>query len=126
MLKDGSWMHERKGDRKRGISIDWYTDEIKNLLWKEEYDYKYTLRDGEVQDRKANITVEQREWRPKWFMWTSLFNKIRTDIDVEFSDEVGERTGSWKGGCIGCSWGLLPGETPYECLKRMEAERIFR
>lgn len=59
-------------------------------------------------------------------MWTSLFSKIRTDIDVEFDKEVGERTGSWKGGVLGCGWGLLPGETPYECLKRMERERLFR
>jgi hypothetical protein len=126
MLKDGSWLHERKGDRKRGVSIDWYTDETKERLWEEVYDYTYILKDGTVQERKATVTVEQREWRPKWFMWTNLFSKIRTDIDVEFDKEVGERTGSWKGGTVGCGWDLLPGETPYECLKRMEKERIFR
>lgn len=125
MLKDGSWSHERKGDRKRGIDINWWSDEFQSKLWKETHDYTYTLNDGTVQERKATITVEQREWRPRWFRWTSLFNKIRTDIDIEFDKEVGERTGSWKGGTVGCAYNLLPGETPLECLRRMQKERKF-
>lgn len=46
-------------------------------------------------------------------------------IDVQFSDEVGERTGSWKGGTIGCGYNMLPGESPLDTLRRMEAERKF-
>jgi hypothetical protein len=95
-------------------------------LWKETHPYQYVLGDGRIQDRLAAIIVEEREWRPIWFRWTSLFAKIRTSIDIEFSGEVGEREGSWKGGTIGCSWDLLPGESPVECLRRMEKERVFR
>ena len=46
-------------------------------------------------------------------------------IEIEFDGEVGKDKGSWKGGCIGCSYNLLPGETPEECIKRMEKERSF-
>jgi hypothetical protein len=44
---------------------------------------------------------------------------------VVFSAEVGERSGSWKGGCIGCGYDLLPDELPEECLRRMERDRKF-
>jgi hypothetical protein len=125
MLKDGSWLHERKGDRKRGIDHDWWSDATQAKLWKETHDYTYVKKDGTIQERKATITVEQREWRPRWFRWTSLFNKVRTDIDIEFDKEVGERAGSWKGGTVGCSYELLPGETPMACLYRMQKERKF-
>jgi len=44
---------------------------------------------------------------------------------VKFSDEVGERTGSWKGGVIGTGSEMRPGESPEQCLRRMERERKF-
>jgi hypothetical protein len=56
-------------------------------------------------------------------MWSNLFNRIRTTIGVEFNDEVGERSGSWKGGTLGCGYEILPNETPLMCLRRMEKER---
>ena len=46
-------------------------------------------------------------------------------IEIEFDKEVGKKKGSWKGGCIGCSYDLKPGETAEECLKRMGKEREF-
>lgn len=30
-----------------------------------------------------------------------------------------------KGGCTGCGYDIKPGETPLECLQRMERERKF-
>ena len=69
--------------------------------------------------------MERRAWRPKWFTWTRIFEKQRQSISVEFNDEVGERSGSWKGGCIVCGYEMLPGETPEQTLRRMERERVF-
>jgi hypothetical protein len=83
------------------------------------------LKNGTVQERFATVNVEEREWRPRWFKFTKLFAKVRRTIGVEFSDEVGERTGSWKGGTVGCGYDLLPKETPLACLRRMEKERKF-
>jgi len=89
------------------------------------HDYIYTLRSGEVQHRKATCHVERREWRQKWLRWTRLFAKIRTYLEIQFDGEVGERTGSWKGGCIGCGYDMRRGESMESCLRRMEAERKF-
>lgn len=92
----------------------------------ETFSYTYTLRSGEVQHRTATVHTERHEWRKKWLKWCPLFAKVRTSIDIEFDGEVGERTGSWKGGTIGCGWDLKRGETPEQALRRMEAERIFK
>lgn len=90
-----------------------------------EYPYTYTLKNGEVQHRTAEVKVSRSEWRWRCLKWLPLFAKKRTYIDVQFSDEVGERTGSWKGGTIGCSYEMRPGETSEDTLRRMEREREF-
>lgn len=89
------------------------------------YPYWYQLKSGEVQKRTATIFVERRAWRPRVLRWMGLIEKVWTCIDVRFSEEVGERTGSWKGGCTGCSYELKRGETPEQSLRRMERDRKF-
>jgi hypothetical protein len=118
---DGTWEHERRGDRKEF----WDKEKWNAILWSETYPYRYVLKSGTVQERSATVRVEEREWRPRWFKWTKKFAYIRKSISVEFNDEVGERTGSWKGGTIGCGYDILPTETPLQCLRRMEKERKF-
>lgn len=91
-----------------------------------EADYSYTLKSGEIQKRKAKFYVEEREWRWRLFHPFAIGPKIVSkSISIEFDDEVGERTGSWKGGTIGCGYEMKPGETPLQSLRRMEAERKF-
>lgn len=93
--------------------------------YSEEHPYTYTLRNGTVQERMATISKRRhvlcrRAFKAlRWPRWT------RESIDVRFSDEVGERSGSWKGGCIGCAYDLCPGETMLDSLRRMERERKF-
>lgn len=116
-----------------------------------ELPYHYLLSCGEVQHVTATVTRE-RSWTVwKWFgesthpralghvarprrAWLSdwlrqmqkRLNRPSDYIEVAFSDEVGERAGSWKGGCVGCSYEMKPGETPRHTLQRMQAERRFR
>ena len=120
LLKDGSWEHEKKGNRK-----EFWNDEWKDIKFEEIYPYTYTLKSGEKQERTAKITVEEREWRRYYTPFTSLFNKVDRSIAVEFSDEVGERAGSWKGGCTGCGYSMKKGESPLQCLQRMARDRRF-
>lgn len=87
----------------------------------ETHDYTYELKSGEVQHCTATIFVERRTWTRFWYPW----RMTRQCIDVDFSDEVGERSGSWKGGTVGCSYDMEPGETPLDTLRRMEREREF-
>lgn len=125
-----TWFHEVSkrypgADLSQKIQKDWWQDEWKNKLWSETYDYTYVLRNGTVQKVKATIGVEEREWRQHWLRWTSLFSNVRRTIDITFSDEVGEGVHHWKGGTTGCGYELLAGETPEQCLRRMEKERKF-
>lgn len=88
----------------------------------ETHPYKYELKSGEIQNRMATCVVEKRQWHRKWFPFLKM---VQETIDIDFSDEVGERSGSWKGGCTGCSYELKKGETIEQCLRRMEFEREF-
>lgn len=97
----------------------------KDLRYIEKFDYTYKLNNGEIQERIAAVHVEEREWRWKWFKWLPYPHKIERAISVEFNSEVGESTGSWKGGVLGCGYEMLPGETPRQTLRRMEKERKF-
>jgi hypothetical protein len=99
----------------------WRHREHKVLTEPETHPYTYILKSGEVQDRLATIQVETRLWTRPWIP-TRLFKR---SIDVEFNAEVGERTGSWKGGVLGCGYEMLPNETPLQTLRRMEIERQF-
>ena len=144
LKKDETWEHETRGNRK-----DFYEKKWDEILWKESYPYTYVLKNGEIQNRIATVKVSEREWRLKWFKWSPHPSMKRKTIDIEFSyagpldrnvlvekenykvenkkvtGEVGERTGSYKGGTLGCSYKMLKGETPLQSLRRMEIERNF-
>jgi hypothetical protein len=93
----------------------------------EKHPYAYRLRSGGVQQRTASINGEEREWRWRWFTWLPFPpGRVKRSINIDFDAEVGERTGSWKGGCMGCGYDWRKGETMQEALKRMESERVFR
>jgi hypothetical protein len=115
--------HGRRGDPQKHIRMPWawIHREHKILSEKEVHPYRYTLASGEVQERTATINVESRLWTRYWLP----HRLYKRTIDIEFNVEVGERTGSWKGGTTGCSYNMLPNETPVECLRRMEIERSF-
>lgn len=119
---DGDWEHETKNYKDKHF---WDDKKWKNILFSETYPYKYITKSGVVQYAMATIGVREREWRWKWFKWLKITRKISRDIDVNFTDEIGERKGSQKGGCTGCGYKMLKGETPYDTLKRMEKERKF-
>lgn len=114
-------VYEVKGKRDSWFAYDKQRQEYEKNHSKV-YDYTYTLKNGEVQHRKASVTIERRTWYMRGWPWKK---QIITCIDVSFDGEVGERTGSWKGGTIGCSYEMLPNETPEQCLRRMESEREF-
>lgn len=116
MRADGSWAP---------YVGEWERDKAPDGRHTETHPYNYLLQSGEAQRRQATIYVDRRIWRLSLLRWTSRFQRVRHAIDVRFDDEVGERTGSWKGGTIGCSYDLKPNETPRECLRRMQSERKF-
>lgn len=110
-MADGSWRE-----------VGWAN---RDGVFKEHYGYTYVLRSGKVQERIATVSRRRHVLtfaglkRIGWPRWT------KHSIDIEFNGEVGERSGSWKGGCIGCSYDLRPNEGMKQALARMEAERVF-
>ena len=93
---------------------------------KTSYPYTYVLKSGEVQFRTAVCNGEEREWRWRCLKWLPYPRRVERTVNVDFSGEVGEQSGSWKGGTIGCSTDWKPGETLQDALRRMEAERVFK
>lgn len=123
LMKDGSWRERKDLETKRGAP--WRRAEAHPDVWRETYSYHYRLGSSVLQVRKATISCQRTELRWRWLMWLPFPRRRNKSIDVEFSDEVGERSGSWKGGCTGCGYTMLPHETPREALRRMEQNRKF-
>jgi hypothetical protein len=124
LADEKTWFHERKGStchqKKDGEygSYEW----LKQNSWVGEYPFTDPY-DGAV--LTARIKLKEMEHRYKGLKWIPIFRKIRKYIDIDFSQEVGTEKGSWKGGTIGIGETLLPGETPLECLRRVEKTRKF-
>lgn len=74
----------------------------------------------------ATTKIEEREWRlgEGKFKWLSLFRrpKIRRSLDIRFSAETGRRKGEWKGGTIGHSIDMRPGELHESAFRRYCSE----
>lgn len=89
------------------------------------FPYTYVLKNGEKQEATAEVYVGRRTWVWRWFQWLGWPRMVCQSIDVRFDREIGERSGSWKGGCIGTGYEMRPNETAEQTLRRMELERVF-
>jgi hypothetical protein len=125
LMKDGTWEHEIKRKKGKYISKDFWDEKWKELRFQEKHPYNYVLKNGNIQHRVATISIREMEWRRYGWVWSKAFRLVRKTIEVEFDDEVGERTGSCKGGTVGCDYQMKCGETPYQTLKRMELQKKF-
>lgn len=119
---------QKQGDRKRSSGEDIFAamrsrNEAATTVT-ETYDYTYIRKNGEVQKRKASVHVTRMVWRARWWPLIHI-QKVSTSIDVQFNKEVGEGSGTYKGGCVGSGYEMRIGETPLETLRRMERERKF-
>ena len=70
----------------------------------------------------ATTMIEEREWLfgEGAFKWLSWFRKpkIRRSLAIDYSAEVGDRKGSWKGGTMGTGIDMLPGELHDAAFRR--------
>lgn len=82
----------------------------------------FAFEDYDGKRLTASTRIEEREWHfgVGWFKWLSWFRrpKISRSLNLEFSDEVGPEKGSWKGGTIGHSIEMLPGELHEAAFRR--------
>ncbi|MDX0250281.1 hypothetical protein GOC31_16355 [Sinorhizobium meliloti] len=86
----------------------------------------FEFEDFDGERLQAKTTIDEAEWKfgEGCFKWLSLFRraKVRRSLDIEFSGETGQRKGSWKGGTIGHSIEMLPGELHEAAFRRYCAE----
>lgn len=89
----------------------------------------FAFDDYDGQRITVKTVIEQREWKfgEGWFKWLSLFrkNKVHRSLDLEFSSEVGPEKGSWKGGTMGHSIEMFPGELHEAAFRRYCAKDHF-
>lgn len=82
----------------------------------------FAFKDFDGEDIDAKTIIEEREWRfgEGKFKWLSLFRRaeVKRSLDIQFSKETGERKGSWKGGTLGHSIEMLPGELHEAAFRR--------
>ena len=70
------WMWEHVKHEVRRPDGTWvpyvasYDNKEPDGRWETTADYRYELRSGLVQERKATISVHRREWRWRWAMWS--------------------------------------------------------
>lgn len=82
----------------------------------------FDFKDFDGEALTVTTKIEEREWKSGtgWFKWLSAFRapKVRRSLDLRFSGETGKRKGSWKGGTIGHSIEMLPGELHAPAFER--------
>lgn len=82
---------------------------------------RFEFADYDGERITATCRIEEREWARGKGMFRLFYlfrNKVRRTFDIRFSAEVGKRKGSWKGGTIGHSGGIAPGETLEAAFRR--------
>lgn len=86
----------------------------------------FAFKDFDGEDLTVRTRIEEREWHfgTGWFKWLSLFRKPRISryLDLAFSGETGRRKGSWKGGTVGHSIELEPGQLHEEGFRHYCAD----
>lgn len=130
------WKHVRHS--LYGLEGEHFATEPVRSEWKAWYAVKescpvrsFTFRDFDGEQLTAKTRIEEREWHKgtSWWRWLRHFSKprIRRSLDIEFSGETGKRKGSWKGGTIGHSIDMLPGELHESAFRRycLEHEMTF-
>lgn len=91
---------------------------------------KFTFQDFDGEQIVATTYIEEREWKRGKGIFCLLYigrNTIHRYLELRFSAEVGRRKGSWKGGTVGHSIRMLPGELHSAAFRRycMENKLTF-
>lgn len=80
----------------------------------------FLFKDFDGEELKATCYIEEREWRfgSGWFKWLSYFKKpiVRRELNITYSDEVGPKKNTYKGGIIGTSCEISKDELPVDAF----------
>jgi hypothetical protein len=135
-----NWRHVRHSFYGLDGTHFWTASEESNRLmenWQARQDAEdacpsltFSFNDFDGEYLTAKTRIEERQWElgTGWFKWLSNFHKpiIQRSLCIQFSGETGKRKGSWKGGTIGHSIEMLPGELHEAAFKRYCAEHEMK
>jgi hypothetical protein len=93
--------------------------------WQREWPFHYMTVGGEAQHVTATVT-RNRTRSTYRILGIPVRRRVSHTIEVEFSQEVGNQRGSWKGGVVGCGENMRPGEHPRATLQRMQRRNFDR
>lgn len=132
------WRYVRKswyGLDGEHLRTDWESKDIdvRSNAWQVQRQFEeimpkatFAFKDFDGEELTATTHIEEAEHRfgTGYFKWLSLFRrrKIRRALDIQFSGETGKRKGSWKGGTVGHSIYMRPGELHEAAFRRYCAE----
>ena len=89
------------------------------------FDYTYKLSNGEAQNRIAKVEIAILAGTPAFLLFIPVSLYVNVRLDITFDGEVGEESGSWKGGVTGTSCTIKRGETIEQAFRRFERDRKF-
>lgn len=95
--------------------------EVKNAIEAACPTRRFEFDDFDGERIVATCRIEEREWKRGKGLFHLFYigrNKVKRSLDLQFSAEVGARKGSWKGGTVGHSIDMLPGELHEAAFKR--------
>jgi hypothetical protein len=104
-----------KGERNHDAWSRWYE------LRKACPAVRFSFADYDGEQGFVTTYIEEHDSRlgTGWFKWLGLFKRRSyRGLDIAFSIEVGERKGSWKGGTLGHSIRMHPGELHESAFRR--------
>lgn len=82
----------------------------------------FRIADFDDQEIVVTTRIEEREWHfgTGWFKWLRWFRsrRISRSLDLDFASECGPEKGSWKGGLMGTSIEMRPGELHEAAFRR--------
>lgn len=119
-------LHVNWGHRTWFINMpwEWVFDEEVRLASNITYDYTYIKENGDLQTTTAifDVTHHACVWRVSSWLGLPLPKRSHRYIDVTFSDPIGEKVDTWKGGVTATSFPMKPDESPLQAIIRMEKE----
>ena len=121
----GYWSGKLRRIFRMKRKFDWSTEYDKERVAAAEVSVKfpfvYTLRNGEKQHRTATCHLKRSTYGWQWF---PFIRKSYLSMEYQFDEEVGECSGSWKGGVIASGIKMTLGETMEQAIERLKIQKF--
>lgn len=106
---------------------DWHSPEAAAEMgpapWAEDYTFHYMCQPSGKAQHVPTTLHRERCTSTYRILGIPVRRRVTDEIAISFHEEVGNQRGSWKGGVVGTSARMKPGETPGDTLRRFQREQ---